>query len=87
MQDPAVLVNTGGGAKFKMWYGSLHGVGYATSNDGTNWVKKPDPVLTQTLDIEKGALNQPRCEPLPVSSFASPLKLSIVLFSRTACGI
>lgn len=59
MQDPVVLYNQGPGARFKMWYGSLWGVGYATSDDGLSWVKKPDAIIKQTISTEKGALNQP----------------------------
>jgi hypothetical protein len=59
MQDPAVVYRTGGGPKFKMWYGSLTHIGYATSDDGVQWTKDPDPVVSQTLDSEGGALNQP----------------------------
>nr|WP_221380654.1 hypothetical protein [Actinoplanes polyasparticus] len=59
MQDPTLVHNTGGGAKFKMWYGSLTNIGYATSDDGEHWTKKTDPVVSQTLPTEGGALNQP----------------------------
>ncbi|EJD48635.1 Arabinanase/levansucrase/invertase [Auricularia subglabra TFB-10046 SS5] len=59
MQDPSILYQTGGGARFKMFYGSLTGVGYATSEDGLSWAKKTEPLLRQTLDTEGRALNQP----------------------------
>jgi hypothetical protein len=59
MQDPAIVYDQGGGPRFKMWYGSLWNIGYATSEDGRTWTKNPNPVVSQTLDSESGALNQP----------------------------
>ncbi|MEU5029164.1 hypothetical protein [Streptomyces milbemycinicus] len=59
MQDPCLVYGEGGGPLFKMWYGSLHAVGYATSDDGSHWTKAADPVLTPTLPSESNALNQP----------------------------
>lgn len=59
MQDPCLVYGQGGGPLFKMWYGSLHAVGYATSDDGVHFTKAADPVLTPTLPSESGALNQP----------------------------
>lgn len=59
MQDPSIVYNQGGGPKFKMWYGSLWNIGYATSEDGRTWTKNPNPVVSQTMDSEGGALNQP----------------------------
>ncbi|MEU0806922.1 hypothetical protein [Streptomyces sp. NPDC005970] len=59
MQDPCLVYGEGGGPLFKMWYGSLHAVGYATSGDGVHWTKAADPVLTPTLPSESNALNQP----------------------------
>lgn len=59
MQDPVVVHRTGPGARFKMFYGSLWNVGYATSDDGRAWTKNSTPILSRTLDTEQGALNQP----------------------------
>jgi hypothetical protein len=59
MQDPSVVYNQGGGPKFKMWYGSIGNIGYATSNDGITWTKNPNPVVSPTLPTETNALNQP----------------------------
>lgn len=59
LQDPCLVYATGGGARFKMWYGSLTNIGYATSEDGVRWTKRPEPVIRQTLPSEAKALNQP----------------------------
>ncbi|MGW4734362.1 hypothetical protein ACWEQC_35245 [Streptomyces shenzhenensis] len=59
LQDPCLVYGEGGGPLFKMWYGSLHAVGYATSDDGVHWTKAAEPVLTPTLPSESNALNQP----------------------------
>jgi hypothetical protein len=59
MQDPSVLYQQGNGPLFKMWYGSISNVGYAWSNDGITWTKNPNPVLSQTLSTESGALTVP----------------------------
>ena len=59
MQDPSVIHNQGGGPRFKLWYGSIHAIGYAYSNDGVTWTKHPDPVITKTLPGEAGALTVP----------------------------
>jgi len=59
LQDPCLVYATGPGACFKMWYGSLTNIGYATSEDGLHWAKRPQPVVTQTLPTEAKALNQP----------------------------
>lgn len=59
LQDPVVVYDQGGGPRFKMWYGSLWNIGYATSEDGRTWTKDPNPVVSQTLGTEGGALNQP----------------------------
>ncbi|MGW0857656.1 hypothetical protein, partial [Streptomyces sp. NPDC002690] len=59
LQDPCLVYGQGGGPLFKLWYGSLHAVGYATSDDGLHWTKAADPVLTPTLPSETVALNQP----------------------------
>ncbi|MCX5401730.1 hypothetical protein [Streptomyces sp. NBC_00102] len=59
LQDPCLVYGQGGGPLFKLWYGSLHAVGYATSEDGLHWTKADDPVLTPTLPSETVALNQP----------------------------
>lgn len=59
LQDPCLVHGQGGGPLFKLWYGSLHAVGYATSDDGLHWTKAADPVLTPTLTSEANALNQP----------------------------
>ncbi|KZV86863.1 Arabinanase/levansucrase/invertase [Exidia glandulosa HHB12029] len=59
MQDPSIIYAQGNGSRFKMWYGSLTNIGYATSDDGLSWVKKTDPIVSQTANTEKGALNQP----------------------------
>jgi len=59
LQDPCLVYQQGGGATFKLWYGSLQNIGYATSADGLTWTKNPDPVVKQTLPTETGALNQP----------------------------
>ena len=59
LQDPCLVYDTGGGPLFKLWYGSLYYVGYATSDDGINWTKSADPVLSRTLPSESSNLNQP----------------------------
>ncbi|WP_160573678.1 glycoside hydrolase family protein [Actinomadura physcomitrii] len=59
LQDPCLVYGQGGGPLFKLWYGSLHAVGYATSEDGVHWTKAAKPVLEPTLESERGALNQP----------------------------
>lgn len=59
MQDPCIVYDVAPGALFKMWYGSLTAIGYATSQDGIAWTKHPDPVLRQSLPSETKALNQP----------------------------
>jgi hypothetical protein len=59
MQDPSIIVNQGGGPTFKMWYGSINNIGYAYSNDGVQWTKNPNPVVTPTLGTESGALTVP----------------------------
>jgi hypothetical protein len=59
LQDPCLAYATGTGARFKMWYGSLTNIGYATSEDGLRWTKRHTPVVTQTLATEAKALNQP----------------------------
>ncbi|MFD4638340.1 hypothetical protein ACFWN2_13555 [Lentzea sp. NPDC058436] len=59
LQDPCLVYNQGGGPKFKLWYGSLYYVGYATSEDGVTWTKKPDPVLVRSIDADHNNLNQP----------------------------
>lgn len=59
LQDPCLLYAAGGGPRFKMWYGSLTNIGYATSEDGFRWNKRADPVIIQTLPSEGRALNQP----------------------------
>ncbi|MEV8378751.1 hypothetical protein AB0P21_38780 [Kribbella sp. NPDC056861] len=59
LQDPCLVYGSGGGPLFKLWYGSLHGVGYATSQDGRQWTKQTEPVLRPTLPTESNALNQP----------------------------
>ncbi|MBB3695241.1 hypothetical protein [Sphingomonas sp. BK580] len=59
LQDPCLVYATGDGARFKMWYGSLTNIGYATSDDGLRWSKRADPVIMQTLPSEARALNQP----------------------------
>jgi len=58
LQDPCLVYAQGGGPRFKMWYGSLCYVGYATSEDGVTWTKTPDPVLSRSLDSDHN-LNQP----------------------------
>ena len=59
LQDPCLVYNTGGGPLFKMWYGSLYYVGYATSEDGVNWTKAADPVLSRSIEADHNNLNQP----------------------------
>lgn len=59
LQDPCLVYATGGGPRFKMWYGSLYYVGYATSEDGVTWTRAAEPVLSRTLDTEHNNLNQP----------------------------
>lgn len=59
LQDPCLVYATGGGALFKLWYGSLTNIGYATSDDGFRWTKRRDQVIRQTLPSEAKALNQP----------------------------
>lgn len=59
LQDPCLVYATGGGPLFKLWYGSLYYVGYATSDDGITWTKAADPVLSRTLPSESANLNQP----------------------------
>ncbi|WP_328647999.1 hypothetical protein OHS58_09915 [Amycolatopsis sp. NBC_00348] len=59
LQDPCLVYNQGGGPRFKMWYGSLYYVGYATSEDGVTWTKTPDPVLSRSIDTDHNNLNQP----------------------------
>ena len=59
LQDPCLVYDTGGGPLFKLWYGSLYYVGYATSDDGITWTKATDPVLSRTLPSESSNLNQP----------------------------
>jgi predicted GH43/DUF377 family glycosyl hydrolase len=52
------------GDVYKMWYtgtnhGPTHGgdktIGYATSTDGVNWVKHPDPLIDPSLFVEGSA--------------------------------
>jgi len=59
LQDPCLVYGQGGGPRFKMWYGSLYYVGYATSEDGVTWTKAPEPVLTRSIDSDRSNLNQP----------------------------
>ncbi|WP_199443532.1 hypothetical protein [Umezawaea beigongshangensis] len=59
LQDPCLVYDEGGGPRFKMWYGSLYFVGYATSEDGRKWTKAPEPVLVRSLDSDRNNLNQP----------------------------
>jgi hypothetical protein len=59
MQDPCLIYDVQPGPLFKMWYGSLTNIGYATSADGYTWAKHPEPVIQQTLPSESKALNQP----------------------------
>ncbi|MFE3598793.1 hypothetical protein [Streptomyces sp. NPDC059142] len=63
LQDPCLVHNSPTGPVFKLWYGSLHGIGYATSQDGRRWEKAPEPVLAPTLSTESSALNQPSVVP------------------------
>ncbi|MFE2940673.1 hypothetical protein ACFXKG_16665 [Streptomyces sp. NPDC059255] len=63
LQDPCLVHDSGTGPVFKLWYGSLHGIGYATSQDGRRWEKATEPVLAPTLDSETSALNQPSVVP------------------------
>ncbi|KQQ09688.1 hypothetical protein [Rathayibacter sp. Leaf296] len=59
LQDPSCVYASGSGPLFKVWYGSLHGIGYATSEDGLTWTKRPEALLLPTLETERGYLNQP----------------------------
>lgn len=59
LQDPCVVHDVGGGPRFKLWYGSVHAVGYATSDDGRTWRKAGEPLLSPQLPTERAALNQP----------------------------
>lgn len=59
LQDPSIIYRSESGPVFKCWYGSLHGVGYATSSDGVEWAKLPTAVISPTLESEQGYLNQP----------------------------
>ncbi|NQX16625.1 hypothetical protein [Rathayibacter sp. VKM Ac-2857] len=59
LQDPCCVYDSGSGPLFKTWYGSLHGIGYATSEDGLTWTKRPEALLLPTLETERGYLNQP----------------------------
>lgn len=59
LQDPCLVYANDDGPRFKMWYGSLTNIGYATSDDGFRWAKRPEPVIMQTLPSEAKALNQP----------------------------
>lgn len=59
LQDPCLVYGTGGGPLFKLWYGSLYYVGYATSDDGITWTKASEPLLSRTLPSEASNLNQP----------------------------
>src|SRR3990172_1775583 len=51
---------------YKMWYTGWksttrypHSIGYATSPDGINWTKHPNPVLTPLTGWESGAVGYP----------------------------
>ncbi|MDY0914562.1 hypothetical protein [Rathayibacter festucae] len=59
LQDPCCVYDSGSGPLFKTWYGALHGIGYATSEDGRTWTKRPEALLLPTLETELGYLNQP----------------------------
>jgi predicted GH43/DUF377 family glycosyl hydrolase len=54
------------GGTYKMWYTGWksttwypHSIGYATSPDGINWTKHPNPVLSPLTGWESGAVGYP----------------------------
>jgi predicted GH43/DUF377 family glycosyl hydrolase/photosystem II stability/assembly factor-like uncharacterized protein len=54
------------GGTYKMWYTGWksttrypHSIGYATSPNGINWTKHPDPVLSPSTGWESGAVGYP----------------------------
>ena len=61
--DPLVIRENG---QYKMWYAGIETtalltkIGYATSTDGINWIKHPDPVLLAgTASWESAAVSHP----------------------------
>jgi len=65
--DPFVIRENG---QYKMWYAGIETtalltkIGYATSTDGINWIKHPDPVLLAgTASWESAAVSHPSVMP------------------------
>ena len=65
--DPLVIRENG---QYKMWYAGIETtalltkIGYATSTDGINWTKHPDPVLLAgTASWESAAVSHPSVMP------------------------
>ena len=68
--EPPIVIRENG--QYKMWYSGwspsnpVAAIGYATSDDGKNWIKHPDPVMTRSgADWDAGGVGA--CSVVPYS--------------------